>query len=262
MADLQGDLGVTGSVAPSHHRFLVINPPKNFSHLDLRPHEVRSTLDLDSADLHISEERPDIVVFFPGEESLNLENHVMTWLIEGFKGKFVVFDPFGYIQDYEELMHGKVIDDYIAGPVSVQRLETILKTKLIHDSPFATSRATTTFDLFRNLFDRGLSATFFFSEDLEHCVAANLKAEEVTGRTFAELKKLHLRNLCDPEEFEEILRLIRRAKNRYYDLKGNMKIVDRSGTEKSTEFSCGFFKFGRRHFVKLEIQVLRSANAG
>ena len=246
----------------THHRFLVVNPPKNFSQLDLRPHEVRSTPDLDSADLFVSEERPDIVVFFPGEESLNLENHVMTWLIEGFKGKFVVFDPFGYIQEYEELMHGKVIDDYIAGPVSVSRLETILKTKLVHDSPFATSRATMTFDLFRNLFDRGLSATFFFSEDLEHCVAANLKAEEVTGRSFAELKKLYLRDLCDPQEFEETLRLIRRAKHRYYDLKGNMKVLDREGIAKNTEFSCGYFKFGRRYFVKIEIQVLRSEKEG
>lgn len=247
------------TVSLAHHRILIVHPPQALSQLELRPHELFFSPDLESADGTVSEERPDIVVCFADQDASDLENHVMTWLIEGFRGSVIVFDPRGQIEDYDQILQGQVIDDYVAGPVSAERFMAILRSKLLKSTSFAPPRAMTTFDLFRNLFDRGLSAIFFFSQELEHCVAANLRAEELTGYSFAELKRMKLQDLCHPDEFDKTLQSIRRAKHRYYDVTGFVDIVDRTGQRRNTEFSCGYFNFGRKSFVKIEIQAFRSA---
>jgi GGDEF domain-containing protein len=112
----------------------------------------------------------------------------------------------------------------------------------------------TTFDLFRNLFDRGLNAIFFLGEDLEQCVAANLRAEQMTGRTLYELQQIGLHDLVYPDQFDRTLKIIRRANRHYYDAKGITVLRDRLDRRREVAFSCGVFNFGRKSFVKIEIQ--------
>lgn len=245
-----------GPVEPLKHRLLIAHAPTSISQVDLSSHDVRLVPDLDAADEAVSSGRPDMVVLFADEGSAEIEHHVMTWLVEGFKGKLILFDPHETIADHAELVGGQVVDDFYAGPISVHRFATILQSKMLQGTRFAAPRAMTTYDLFRNLFDRGLSAIFFFTENLDRCVAANLKAEDLTGRSFAELKRMGLERLCDAEGWERTLRAIRRAKHRYFDSKGVFEIVDKAGGRKRSEFSCGYFPFGRRQFVKIEVQAL------
>ncbi|MDL1870765.1 hypothetical protein FBR05_01010 [Deltaproteobacteria bacterium PRO3] len=246
----------SGPAEPLKHRILIVHPPVSISQVDLSSHDIHLVPDLDAADEAVSSGRPNMVVLFADDRTAELENHVMTWLVEGFKGKLILFDPHETIGDHGELVSGQVVDDYFAGPVSVHRFATILQSKVLQGTRFAAPRAMTTYDLFRNLFDRGLSAIFFFTEALDRCVAANLKAEDLTGRSFAELKRMGLEGLCDAEGWERALRAIRRAKHRYFDSTGVFEIVDQAGDRKRSEFSCGYFPFGRRQFVKIEVQAL------
>jgi len=119
----------------------------------------------------------------------------------------------------------------------------------------------TTFDLFRNLFDRGLNAILFFGEDFERCVAANLKAEQMTGRTLYELRQIGLHDLIFPDQFDRTLRIIRRAGRQYYDSRGITVLRDRLDRRREVAFSCGVFKLGRKNFVKIEIQDLPEVSA-
>ncbi|KAB2843009.1 PAS domain-containing protein [bacterium] len=246
---------------PLRHRILMVHPPAVVSQIDLSSHELSLASDLDAADEAVASERPDMVVLFAAEGSTEIEQHVMTWLVEGFKGKLILFDPHEVIPDPTDLVSGQVVDDFFPGPVSIHRFTTILQNKMLQGTRFAAPRAMTTYDLFRNLFDRGLSAIFFFTDDLDRCVAANLKAEDLTGYTFAELKRMKLESLCDAESWERTLRAIRRAKHRYFDAKGVFEILDKSGGRKRSEFSCGYFPFGRRQFVKIEVQTLQRGAA-
>lgn len=242
-------------------RILIVHPPPAVSQIHFQSQEIILSESLDVADEAVSTERPDMVVLFADHGSGELEDHVMTWLVEGFKGKLLLFDPQQQITDYSELLSGQVVDDFIAGPLSIQRFTTILQSKMMQGTRFAAPRAMTTYELFRNLFERGLSAIFFFTESLDRCVAANLKAEDLTGCSFANLKRTKLQDLCAPQDWDNTLRTIRRAKHRYFDAKGRMEILEKTGLRKPSEFSCCYFQFGRRHFVKIEVQTLNRGEA-
>jgi PAS domain-containing protein len=217
---------------------------------------VRSASDLEGAFEIFTKARPDLVIYFAHRSEDHLEEHVLTWLLEGFRGKFIVFDPANRVKDSDVLVERQVVDEYLCGPVSPIRFISLIKSNLTRDVRFASPRAMTTFDLFRNLFDRCLNAIFFFDEELNRCVAANLRAERMTGYTLSELRQRGLKDLCAPERFELTYRTIRRANRQYYDSKGHTLLLDRSQRKKEAAFSCGIFNFGRRNFVKMEFQDL------
>lgn len=238
----------------SNRRVLIIAGPKPISSESLAPHEGLAAKNLSDAFTHISSSRPDLVIYFAKGRDDCLEEHVLTWLIEGFHGKFLLFDTANRVKDSAVLLQSQVIDDYFSGPVGSERFLTIIKNKLSHDSHFAPPRAMTTFDLFRNLFERGLDAIFFFDEDLKRCVAANIQAEQVTGLSLDELRRSSLQDLCVAGEYENTLRTIRRAGRHYYDSRGTTVLKGAGGQHLEATFSVGIFGFGRKNFVKLEIQ--------
>ncbi len=238
----------------SNRRILIVAGPRNIAESSLAPHEILYAKHLESALEVISASRPDLVIYFTKGKNDSLEEHVMTWLIEGFRGKFLLFDPSNRVKDFNTLLQSQVVDEYLSGPVGPTRFISIIKSQLTQDIRFAAPRAMTTFDLFRNLFDRGLNAIFFFNEDLSRCVAANLRAEQITGHTLYELRRLGLRDLCTDQEFDPTLRTIRRAGRHYYDAKGTTSLRDRRQRPMRVAFSCGVFNFGRRSFVKVEVQ--------
>lgn len=252
----------------SNRKILMVGGPKHGNHLGMDIHEIHSSKNLESSLEKISEIRPDLVIYFTKDKAEDIEEHVMTWLIEGFRGKFVIFDPKNRIKDSEVLMESQVIDEYYSGPVSPTRFNSIVKSQMSQDLRFANPRAMTTFDLFRNLFDRGLNAIFFFAQELEKCVAANLKAEKITGHTLFELRHLGLADLLHKDHLEPTIRLIRRAGRQYYDVKGMTVIKNRLNQNRIMSYSCGVFNFGRKSFVKFEVQdqpaqvVQVSAKAG
>lgn len=243
----------------SNRRVLIIAGPKPISAESLAPHEGLAAKNLNAAFHHISSSRPDLVIYFAKGKDDNLEEHVLTWLIEGFHGKFLLFDTMNRVKDSAVLLQSQVIDDYFSGPVGSERFLTIIKNRLSHESHFAPPRAMTTFDLFRNLFERGLDAIFFFNEELTHCVAANIRAEQVTGLSLDELRHSSLRDLCVEGEYEDTLRTIRRAGRHYYDSRGTTVLKGAGGRQIQAAFSCGVFGFGRKNFVKLEVQSLPTA---
>lgn len=238
----------------SNRRVLIIAGPKPISSENLAPHEGLAAKNLNAAFTHISSSRPDLVIYFAKGKDDNLEEHVLTWLIEGFHGKFLLFDTMNRVKDSAVLLQSQVIDDYFSGPVGSERFLTIIKNRLSHESHFAPPRAMTTFDLFRNLFERGLDAIFFFNEELTHCVAANIRAEQMTGLSLDELRHSSLKDLCAEGEYEETLRTIRRASRHYYDSRGTTVLKGAAGQRLEATFSCGVFGFGRKNFVKLEVQ--------
>lgn len=233
---------------------LMIGGPLKTRHFKLDLHEVVHTRDLASSIDAISDLRPDLVLYFVKGGQIDLEEHVMTWLIEGFRGRFIVLDTSNRIKDYEILLDSQVVDEYYSGPISPSRFKSIVQSQLTHDLRFASPRAMTTFDLFRNLFDRGLNAIFFFTSDLKKCVAANIRAEQMTGYTLYELRHMGLEDLVHSEHLELTRRTIRRATRQYYDARSIIVLTDRLGRSHVFSFSCGVFGFGRKSFVKIEIQ--------
>lgn len=221
---------------------------------ELTPHEVLFARNLESSFELVREQRPDLIMYFTHSRDDRLEEHVMTWLIEGFRGKIVVLDPSNRTMDPEVLMEGQVIDDYVSGPVSLTRFVSLIKSHLSL-SGRSSPHSLTTFDLFRNLFERGINAIFFFSEDLERCLAANMAAEQLTGHSLYELRKSGLGSVCGPDFLEETTRVIRRAARHYYDMKGNTAISRKEGGEIESAFSCSWMNFGRSRIVKLEVQT-------
>lgn len=244
----------------SNRRILIISGPKELEGSALAPHEVLFTKSLDSSLEVIGTSRPDLVIYFTKGKTDDLEEHVMTWLIEGFRGKFLLFDPLNRVNDFHILMESQVVDEYLSGPVSPSRFASIIKSQLSHDIRFASPRAMTTFDLFRNLFDRGLNAIFFFDQDLNRCIAANLCAEQITGYSLFELRHLGLRDLCLESEYQTTLGVIRRASRHYYDARGTASLKNRKQRPMEISFSCGVFNFGRKSFVKLEVQSVADAS--
>jgi GGDEF domain-containing protein len=247
------------AVPKSNRRILIIGGPKSDVDNSLYPHEILRSKNLETSLEILSNSRPDLVVYFSQGKDDSLEEHVMTWLIEGFRGKFILFDPNNRVGDFEILLESQVVDEYFSGPVSPARFVSIIKSQLTRDVRFASPRAMTTFDLFRNLFDRGLNAIFFLGEDLEKCVTANLRAEQMTGRTLYELRQIGLHDLIFPDQFDRTLKIIRRANRHYYDARGTTVLRDRLDRRREVAFSCGVFKFGRKNFVKVEIQDLPEA---
>lgn len=240
----------------SNRRVLIVAGPKSLSKDSLAPHEALFAKNLETSLKLIAEARPGLVVYFAKNRDDALEDHVLTWLIEGFHGKFLLFDSFNRVRDFSILVQSQVVDDYYCGPVSLSRFVSIVRNRLAHDGSFATPRAMTTFDLFRNLFERGLNAIFFFDQDLNRCVAANLRAEQITGKSLAELRRSNLRELCTEDGYDATLRIIRRAGHSYYDSRGIMSLKDARNQPLKVSFSCGVFKFGRRNFIKVEVQGL------
>jgi len=243
--------GTTGKI-------LIVDGPNGIADLSFQPHEVFQSKSLEGALPIVIDHRPDLVVYFSRGKDDRLEEHMMTWLIEGFRGRFLLFDTNNRVLDHEALLESQVVDEYFSGPVGRVHFLSILKSQISHDIRFASPRAMTTFDLFRNLFDRGLNSIFLFSEDLKRCLAANLKAEQLTLCALADLRRLGLRDLCHPDHWEVTFRTIRRAARRYYDAKEKTVFVDRSGGAKEVALSCGVFTFGRKNFVKIEVQELKA----
>jgi|GEM_PF-3199300 len=206
-------------------------------------------------DLIRGEQRTDLIIYFSHGPEERLEEQVMAWLIEGFRGKIVVLDTANRIRDADALIEGQVIDDYVSGPVSIHRFISIIKNHLGHARQMQSSRALTTFDLFRNLFERGINAIFFFSEDLMRCLAANLPAEQVTGRNLEDLRGMGLSAICEKDQLEGTTQVIRRASRHYYDLKGNTALVSKVGRRIEAVFSCSWMSFGRSKIVKMEVQT-------
>lgn len=239
----------------SNRRILIIGGNEQGAHAALSSHETIFAKNLESALKPISVSRPDIVILFSKSKSEDIEEHVMTWLIEGFRGKFLLFDPGNRVRDSEILLESQVIDEYLSGPVSPSRFVSIIKSQLTQDIRFAAPRAMTTFDLFRNLFDRSLNAVFFFNQELDRCIAANLRAEQITGHSLYELRQLGLKDLCAEHEFAPTLRAIRRAGHHYYDVRAGSVLRDMHQRPIQVAMSCGTFNFGRKVFVKLEAQT-------
>ncbi|MFO1464789.1 MAG: hypothetical protein U1F66_13560 [bacterium] len=255
-----GTQSLANPIIRSNHRILFIGGGKEFDLTDIHPHEVSHAKTLDSAYEAVSRFRPDLVFYFVKGRHEKLEEQIMTWLIGGFRGKFILLDLFNRVQDIKTLLQSQVVDEYFSGPISPARLNSILKSQLIHDTRFASPRAMTTFDLFRNLFDRGLNAIFIFSQELDACVAANLRAEQITGHTLHQLRTMGLQELCAPAGFEETLQVIRRAGRHYYDARGKIFLKGPAREAKQSEFSCSVFNFGRRYFVKIEVQITGNAS--
>jgi len=239
----------------SNRRLLLIGEPGYLAKESLGRHEISHAKNLEAAFPTVTELRPDLVLYFAKNDSPNLEEHVLTWLVEGFHGKVLLFDPMNRVKDSTVLLQSQVIDDYFSGPIGRERLLTIVRNQLAQHGHFAPPRAMTTFDLFRNLFERGLNAIFFFDRDLERCVACNLQAERITGLSLAELRRSSLRELCSERDFASTLRTIRRAGRHYYDSRGVATLKNAEGRPFKVSFSCGVFAFGRRHFVKMEVQA-------
>lgn len=243
-------------------KVLIIAGPKGVVEGAIKPHEVIYAKNIQSALEILSSARPDVVIYFAKGKNNDLEEHVMMWLIEGFRGKFILIDPSNRVRKFQTLIESQVVDEYISGPVSPTNFISLIKSQLSQDMRFASPRAMTTFDLFRNLFDRGLNPIFFFPEDLNRCVAANLRAERMTGRSLKELRRLSLRELCDEREFDHTTRIIRRASRHFYDAKGNMILKDHLARTRKVTFSCGVFNFGRKNFVKIEVQDTPAESVG
>lgn len=239
----------------SNRRILTIaETPPSFKP-PLAYHEMLYAKRLEGATEVIRTSRPDLVVYFIKDRGDDLEEHVLNWLIAGFRGKILLFDPNNRVKDSEALIHGQVIDEYHDGPIGQSRLLTIVKSHMAHDLRFASPRAMTTFDLFRNLFDRCLNAIFLFNESLNRCVTANLQAERMTGKSLEALRKMGLKQLCGEGSFEtQFLPTLRKAARSYYDVKGLARFKDEEGDFRPVTFSCGIFDFGRKKFVKVEVQ--------
>ena len=248
-------LGEITPVVSPYRSILIIGGHKLEVDKELSPHRVLTARGLEFSLEVVRSERPDLILYFDHGRDDRLEEHVMTWLIEGFRGKIVVLDPSNRIKAAEVLLEGQVIDDHLSGPVSLNRFVSIIKSHLGHSGRSSSPRALTTFDLFRNLYERGINAIFFLSEDLERCLAANLAAEQVTGRTLYELRHVGLKDICDPAHYEETESVIRRAARRYYDMRGQTAVCNRGGGTTEAAFSCSWMNFGRRRFVKLEVQT-------
>lgn len=239
----------------SNRRILTIAEVKPVLSPTLNLHEINHAKKLEDATAIIHETRPDLIVYFTKDRCDDLEEHVLDWLIAGFRGKILLFDTFNKVKDHEALLQGQVIDEYHDGPVGQARFLAILKSHLSHDLRFASPRAMTTFDLFRNLFDRCLNAIFFFNESLNRCVTANLQAERMTGKSLEALRQRGLKQLSGETPFQEqFLPTLRKAARSYYDVKGSAHFNDEEGESRPVTFSCGIFDFGRKKFVKVEIQ--------
>src|SRR5262249_14016549 len=145
----------------SNKRIVVVAEAEPVTGSALDSHEVRFEKNLESALDAIVLSRPDLVLYFTKGKNDGLEEHVMTWLIEGFRGKFLLFDPGNKVKDHEALVESQVVDEYHSGPISPARFSSIVKNQLVQGIRFASPRAMTTFDLFRNLFERSLNAVFF-----------------------------------------------------------------------------------------------------
>ena len=218
-------------------------------------HEMLHVKRLGAASEIIRQSRPDLVVYFIKDKGDDLEEHVLTWLIAGFRGKILLFDTQNRVKESQALVQGQVIDEYHDGPIGQSRFLTILKSHLAHDLRFASPRAMTTFDLFRNLFDRCLNAIFLFNEGMNRCVTANLQAEKLTRHSLETLRKLGLKQLFGDGDFErEFLPTLRKAARSYYDAKGRARFRNEEGELRPVAFSCGVFDFGRKKFVKVEVQ--------
>lgn len=238
----------------SNRRILIVAETLPNLQSPLSIHEILHAKRLEEATEIMRNTRPDLVVYFIKDRGDDLEEHILNWLIAGFRGKILLFDPQARVKDSEALIHSQVIDEYHDGPLSQARFFTILKSHLSHDLRFASPRAMTTFDLFRNLFDRCLNAIFLFNEGLSRCVTANLQAERITGKSLEALRRLGLKQLCNEVDYEnQFLPTLRKAARSYYDVKGLARFrKDEELT--SVTFSCGIFDFGRKKFVKVEIQ--------
>ncbi|HKX13125.1 MAG TPA: PAS domain-containing protein, partial [bacterium] len=219
-------------------------------------HEIIHAKKLEAATEIMRQTRPDLVIYFIKDKGDDLEEHVLNWLISGFRGKILLFDSQNRVKDSEALIHGQVIDEYHDGPIGQNRFLSILKSHMTHDFRFAPPRAMTTFDLFRNLFDRCLNAIFLFNEGLNRCVTANLQAERMTGKSLEQLRRLGLKHFCSEAEYEShFLPSLRKAARSYYDVKGLARFKGEEGEFRAVTFSCGIFDFGRKKFLKVEIQV-------
>jgi hypothetical protein len=239
----------------SNRRILTIAESKPNLAPALNVHEIRHAKKLEEATAIIHDWRPDLIVYFIKDRGDDLEEHVLDWLIAGFRGRILLFDPMNRVKDEEALVRSQVIDEYHEGPVGQARFLAILKSHLSHDPRFASPRAMTTFDLFRNLFDRCLNAIFLFNENLSRCVTANLQAERMTGKSLEALRRVGLKQLCGEAAFQsQFLPTLRKAARSYYDVKGLARFNDEEGESKAVTFSCGIFDFGRKKFVKVEVQ--------
>src|SRR5262245_26357882 len=101
------------------HRILIVHPPQLSTQIDPRPHELSFAPSLEVSDEVIAKERPDIVACFAERGAKEMESHVLTWLVQGFKGKLILFDPQNSVSDHQSLVAGQVVDDYFAGPISL-----------------------------------------------------------------------------------------------------------------------------------------------
>jgi PAS domain-containing protein len=244
----------------THRKILIIGGPKQDLGKALQPHQILRTRTLETSFDVLSETRPDVIVHFVHGLAEPLEECILTWLIGGFRGNLAVFDPQNKLKDFQSLLDGNLIDAYVPGPVSPDRFASVIKSHMNPATLGGASRTYALFELFRHLFDRAMDAIFFFTDDLQRCVAANRQAEKLTGLTLFELRRSNLAALCGKQGCAEIEKTVKRARHNYYDAYGQSEIKDRLGRPMSANFSVGLFHFGRSSFVKFEIQNAAPAN--
>lgn len=234
-------------------RILIVGGPKVDLGQGLSPHDIIRTANPEESFESVSKRPPDLIVLFIQKKDEPIEEYIISWLLHGFRGRLAVFDPHNALTDARSLLHGHIIDSYVPGPLSPDRFMTIVRSDLSHVARGGTSRTLALFDLFLHLFERGLDAIFFFSEDLTHCVAANLQAERMSGRTLFELRRTSLKALCGLKTFEDVGKSVRRARHSYYDVHGKAQLLDRFGRVFESDYGTGVFRFGRTSLVKFEI---------
>lgn len=242
-------------------KILILGGPALDLTKELHPHKMLRTPTLEGSFEMLEENRPDVIVHFVHKADEPLEETILAWMIGGFRGNLVVFDPQNRLKDSHSLTSGHLIDAYVAGPVSPTRFTAMIKSHLNPVGRGGASRSYAVFDLFRHLFERSMDAIFFFSEDLERCLAANKQAEKLTGRTLFELRRTGLAELCAKGHFAEVEKVVQKARHSYYDAHGQSELKDRLGRPLLAQYNIGTFHFGRRSFIKFEIQSVNPASA-
>lgn len=236
---------------------LIVSGTKLSLDSEIQPHRLMHARRLESVIPIVRDEKPDLVVIFLQGRDIQVEEAILTWMIEGFRGRVVLMDTGNRLSegDADILRDGQVVDDIHSGPTTTERFLTILRSHLGQLTRAQSPRSLMTFDLFHSLFERGINAVFFFTQDLKHCLAANMAAEQLTGQNTAELRKIGLEDLCEHSQVETTLQTVRRSSRHYYDMKGFTAIRSKSGRRIDTAFSVSWLSFGRQRFLKMEVQT-------
>src|SRR5579885_99462 len=140
----QGPMEDVVPLSRSYRTILIVGGQKLEVGKALSPHRILMARGLEASFESVRDERPDLIVYFDHGRDDRLEEHVMTWLIEGFRGKIIVLDPDNRLKDAESLLEGQVIDDHLSGPVSPNRFVSIIKSQLGGNARSASPRALTT----------------------------------------------------------------------------------------------------------------------